>query len=264
MRKMEIRKLLLSATALLVFCLNSFAKDYDAKDFGAKNDGVTLNSAIVQAAIDYISENGGGRLVFDPGIYIMGSVYLKSGVTLHLKKGSELRSSGNGFDFVKDKYIGWMSMIFAVKQDNIGITGEGMINGMGFTTANSLLVYAQKGLFVDAISYDRVKEDNRPTNIYFRECNNVTITGITLKDPADWNQVYDQCKNSLCGQYQSGHANLIGITMALTLLTAMGLLSKILILMQPTMSSVLNHMTPQKFVKMWWWIIVSADRAPTD
>jgi len=125
----------------------------------------------------------------------MGSVYLKSGVTLHLEKGAELRSSGNAFDFVKDKYIGWMSMIFAVKQDNIGITGGGIINGMGLITANSMLVYAQKGLIVDALSYDRVKEDNRPVNIYFRECNNVTITGITLKDPADWNQVYDQCKN---------------------------------------------------------------------
>lgn len=180
---------------LLIIQLNVFAKDYNAKDFGARNDGVTLNSTIVQAAIDYISENGGGRLVFDSGVYIMGSVYLKTGVTLHLKKGSELRSSGNGFDFVKDKYIGWMSMIFALRQDNIGITGEGMINGMGFITATSMLEYAQKGLFIDALSYDRAKEDNRPTNIYFRECNNVTITGITLKDPADWNQVYDQCKN---------------------------------------------------------------------
>ena len=36
---------------------------------------------------------------------------------------------------------------------------------------------------------------NRPQNIYFRECKNVTITGITLRDPASWNQTYDQCKN---------------------------------------------------------------------
>ncbi|MGN0045240.1 glycoside hydrolase family 28 protein, partial [Alistipes indistinctus] len=28
-----------------------------------------------------------------------------------------------------------------------------------------------------------------------RECKNVTITGISLRDPASWNQTYDQCKN---------------------------------------------------------------------
>ncbi|MCO5239245.1 MAG: glycosyl hydrolase family 28 protein [Chitinophagaceae bacterium] len=191
----KIRKLLLPFALLFVFSSNVFSKDYNVLDFGAKNDGITLNSAIIQGAIDYITENGGGRLVFEPGVYITGSVYLKSNVTLHLKKGAELRSSGNGFDFVKDKYIGWMSMIFALKQDNIGITGEGMINGMGFSTALSMLDYAQKGFIIDALSYDRAKEDNRPVNIYFRECNQVKITGITLKDPANWNQVYDQCKD---------------------------------------------------------------------
>ena len=35
----------------------------------------------------------------------------------------------------------------------------------------------------------------RPENIYFPECVNFTITGITLRDPASWNQTYDQCKN---------------------------------------------------------------------
>lgn len=188
-------KILFLSVFWACICLSASAKDYPALSFGAKNDGKTLNTAIIQGAIDFITQQGGGRLVFDSGVYMMGSVYLKSNVTLHLNKGAELRSTGNGFDFVKDPYIGWMAMIFSLKQDNIGITGEGMINGMGFTTALSMLEYARKGFLVDAMSYDRAKEDNRPVNIYFRECNNVTITGIKLKDPANWNQVYDQCKN---------------------------------------------------------------------
>ncbi|MCH5716374.1 glycoside hydrolase family 28 protein [Niabella hibiscisoli] len=86
-------------------------------------------------------------------------------------------------------------MIFAVKQDNIGITGEGTINGRGFLTANNMVTYIHKKLVVDPLKLDRPNETNRPQNIYFRECNNVTITGIFLKDPASWNQTYDQCKN---------------------------------------------------------------------
>lgn len=171
------------------------ARDFKITDFGAKADGIALNTSIIQKAIDYISENGGGRLVFEKGVFVTGSIYLKSGVTLHLEKGAVLLGSTNTFDYIKDGYIGWMSMIFALKQDNISITGKGTIDGRGFLNANTMVSYIHKGLVDDVLKYDRPNETNRPQNIYFRECNNITIKGVTLKDPASWNQTYDQCKN---------------------------------------------------------------------
>lgn len=192
---MKRRKTLLSLALLLAFNLSLFAKDYNASSFGAKNDGVTLNTAIIQGAINYITDHGGGRLVFDSGVYITGSIYIKSNVTLHLKAGAELRSSGNPFDFVKDEYAGWTSMIFAIKQHDIGIMGKGTINGMGFITANRVVTYIHRGLINDPLRYDRPEVPNRPVNIYIRECKNVKITGVTLRDPASWNQIYAQCEN---------------------------------------------------------------------
>jgi polygalacturonase len=171
------------------------AKDYTVSDFGAIADGITVNTFTIQKAIDFINENGGGRLIFGPGNYVTGSIYLKSNVTLHLERGATILGSTNPFDYIKDKKIGWMSMIFAVSQENIGITGRGTINGRGFLTANNMVSYIQRGIFVDALKLDRPNETNRPQNIYFRECTNVTITDITLRDPASWNQTYDQCKN---------------------------------------------------------------------
>lgn len=191
----QIKKIVVLSTALAAFSLNIFANDYSILNFGANNDGATLNTNIIQGAIDYLTKNGGGRLVFDSGVYLTGSFYLKSNVTIHLMKSAELRSSGNPFDFKKDKHIGWTSMIFAFKQHNIGITGAGVINGIGFITANKLVGYVHTGIINDPLNSDRVREVNRPTNIYFWECNNVTITGITLKDPASWNQVYNKCKS---------------------------------------------------------------------
>jgi polygalacturonase len=183
---------------LLFFLLISFslsAKDYLVLDFGAKNDGITINTRTIQKAIDFVHENGGGRLVFETGTYVTGSVYLKSNVTLQLDQGATILGSTNPFDYIKDKKIGWMSMIFAVNQENIGITGKGTINGRGYITANNMINYIQRGVYTDVLKLDRPNETNRPQNIYFRECKNITIKDITLKDPASWNQTYDQCKN---------------------------------------------------------------------
>lgn len=177
------------------FSLHNWAKDYNVADFGAKADGQTLNTRTIQKAIDYVSSHGGGRLVFQAGNYVTGSIYLKSNVTLHLEHGASILGSNNPFDYVIDPYIKWASMIFALKQDNIGITGKGTINGRGFTTANNLVEYIHRGIFEDELLYDRPREWRRPQNVYFRECTNVKITDITLRDPASWNQTYDQCKN---------------------------------------------------------------------
>ncbi|MFT3948672.1 MAG: glycosyl hydrolase family 28 protein [Agriterribacter sp.] len=172
-----------------------YSGDYNVVDFGARPDGIALNTNIIQGAIDFITTHGGGRLVFNKGTYLSGSIYLKSNVVLHLEEGAVLLGSVNPLDYIKDSYIGWMSLVFALKQENIGITGKGMIDGRGFYTANNQVANIHKKIFTDPLKLDRPNETNRPQNVYFRECKNITITGITLKDPASWNQTYDQCKN---------------------------------------------------------------------
>ena len=191
MKKRLLLTLFLSAFAVLGLS----AKDYYVADFGARPDGVTLNSACIQAAIDYASANGGGRVVFTPGNWVTGTIYVKDNVTLHLEHGATLLGSTNPWDYTKDPYVGWTSMIFSIKQKNVGITGGGTIDGRGFTTANHMVEYIHRGLFEDPLKLDRPNEVNRPENIYFRECDGVTITGIFLKDPGSWNQTYDQCHN---------------------------------------------------------------------
>ena len=191
MKKRLLLTLFLSAFAVLGLS----AKDYYVADFGARPDGVTLNSARIQAAIDYVSANGGGRVVFTPGNWVTGTIYVKDNVTLHLEQGATLLGSTHPWDYIKDPYVGWTSMIFSIKQKNVGITGGGTIDGRGFTTANHMVEYIHRGLFEDPLKLGRPNEVNRPENIYFRECDGVTITGIFLKDPGSWNQTYDQCHN---------------------------------------------------------------------
>jgi hypothetical protein len=189
---------ILSVLALsAVFSMKTEARDYRADAFGAKADGNTLNTTILQAAIDYISANGGGRLVLSGGDFVSGTIYLKDNVTLHIEKGARLLGSLNPWDYVRDPDAKWTSLIFAVKQKNIGITGEGEINCRGFLVATKGVDYCHLGLIEDPLKLDRLQEGKRPENLHFYKCENITVTGITLRDPASWNQQYDKCRNIL-------------------------------------------------------------------
>lgn len=192
-----MKKLLLLLAVTITVSINAYAQDYFVQDFGVRGDNVTLNTGSLQKAIDYVSENGGGRLIFTPGKYITGSIYIKSDVTLHLQAGATILSSTNPFDYPRHPIIGWKSLIFAVDQNNIGITGKGTINGKGFETAMNTLNMVYRGLIKDKLINDRVRESKRPENIYFFKCNNIVIKGITLRNSGNWNQIYNQCTNLL-------------------------------------------------------------------
>jgi len=180
-------------TAFFLSSITLCAKDYNASLFGIKSNGTTLNTTSIQKGIDFVSENGGGRLVFYVGRYLTGTIHLKSNVTIQLEEGAILVGSTNPFDY--EFMSNWTALIFAHDQTNIGITGKGVIDGRGFTVATNLVELIHNGVVNDPLKYDRPWEGRRPMNIYFRGCRNVLINGITLKDPGSWNQTYDQCKN---------------------------------------------------------------------
>jgi len=184
---------ILSLIALMTIAGTVNAKDYNASMFGVKSNGTTMNTTSIQKGIDYISANGGGRLVFYVGRYLTGTIYLKSNVTIQLEEGAILVGSVNPLDY--EQNFNWTALIFALDQKNIGITGKGVVDGQGFQVANNLVDLIHKGVISDPLKYDRPRETIRPQNIYFRGCRNITIKGILLKDPGSWNQQYDQCRN---------------------------------------------------------------------
>jgi polygalacturonase len=69
---------------------------YNIRDFGAKGDGVTLDTAAVQAAIDACHRDRGGTVVVPAGTFVIGTLELKSNVTLHLVATAKLLGSADG------------------------------------------------------------------------------------------------------------------------------------------------------------------------
>jgi len=180
---------------ILILFLQTFAgyaKDYPASLFSIQSDGITLNTRSIQFGIDYINKNGGGRLVFSVGRYLTGSIHLKSNVTIHLEEGAVLIGSVNPFDYDRSDFTG---LVLATDQENVSITGKGIIDGQGRALANNTIKNAHYKLVDDPLKYDRTQE--RPMIIYMQKCKNVIIKNITVQNSAFWVQTYDQCKNLL-------------------------------------------------------------------
>ncbi|HTR30310.1 MAG TPA: glycosyl hydrolase family 28 protein [Puia sp.] len=174
----------------LILPLAARAVDYPASTFGIRSDGVTLNTRSIQFAVDYIHDHGGGRLVFEVGRYLTGSIHLKSDVGLELKEGSVLLGSLNPFDYDKD---GFTALLLADSQRNISITGRGMIDGRGREVATAIVALVHGGIIRDPLTSDRPNEANRPMLIYFKHCHSVCLRSITLANAASWVETYDQC-----------------------------------------------------------------------
>lgn len=186
-----MRKLYLLLFSLLP--LLGGARNCSVLDFGAKADGITVCTRSIQAAIDSVAASGGGMVRVPAGRFVTGSLYLKSHVELHLDKDALLMGSTNPFDYVRDKTANWTAMIFAIDQHEVAITGEGTIDGRGYEVAVNTVRHIHSGLIDDPLKYDRPNETRRPELIHMLRCSKVTLSGVTLRNPASWTQQYDRC-----------------------------------------------------------------------
>lgn len=190
----------LTAVILLFHVFTVAAKDYTADFFGIKSGGTVLNTRSIQFGIDYISENGGGRLVFPAGKYLTGCIHLKSDATLQLDKGAVLLGSTNPFDYDRQNtpfdhnFQTSLALILGLNQRNIGISGHGEIDGQGEALARAVGEFVKKGLIKDR-SVSRPDEDKRPMIINLYGCEQVTMKNITLRNSACWVECYNKCKN---------------------------------------------------------------------
>ncbi|MEI7803423.1 MAG: glycosyl hydrolase family 28 protein, partial [Bacteroidota bacterium] len=176
----------------------SLAKDYNILAYGAKADATTINTTAIQSAIDAANKNGGGRVLIPEGIFLIGSIILKSNVELHLEQKAVLLGSTNRDHYLKLNR--WLSLILADNQNNISITGKGKIDGQGRRLALNIDSLFYIGL-LDSASYNfadkRPSHFVRPQLIEFVNCKNIVVKNVTLLNAACWVQTYDQCSNIL-------------------------------------------------------------------
>ena len=94
-------------------------------------------TTIINQAITEVSKQGGGAVIIPKGKWKSGRIILKSNVNLHLAEGAELEFPGTAEEYLPPVFtrhegievMGPGSFIYADGEDNIAITGKGVIYG---------------------------------------------------------------------------------------------------------------------------------------
>ena len=109
-----------------------------ATDFGLKSDTSVLSTRFIQSAIDACHEKGGGTVIIPSGVYRIGALFIKSGVNLHLSKGTTLIASEDIRDYpefpsrIAGIEMTWPSAVVNIMDaENAALTGEGFIDCRG-------------------------------------------------------------------------------------------------------------------------------------
>ncbi|MET0322762.1 MAG: glycosyl hydrolase family 28-related protein, partial [Duganella sp.] len=127
---------LLALNAVTSMCTAS-AATFNPSSYGARGDGVTLDTGAIQQAIDAAAKQG-GTVVFKPGTYLSGSIFVKSGVTLQVDQGVTILGSQNIADYtvlptrIAGIEMRWPAALVNIYgQKNAKIVGAGTIDGDG-------------------------------------------------------------------------------------------------------------------------------------
>ncbi len=194
---------------VIAFCLAAEAAEpgspYAVIDFGATGDGTTKDTGSVQRAIDACAEAGGGTVYFAPGVYVCGSLHLRSRVTLHLDNGATILGSPDisdydpyeelGFENDADRETSFFhhSLIWGEDVEHVAIVGQGTIDSNWKSRHGPKAVAFKRCRFVEIRG---VLIQNAPNySISLLGTDFVTIDGVTILNGFADGIDPDSCRN---------------------------------------------------------------------
>lgn len=177
----------------------------------ALGDGRTMNTAVLQRAID---DCGKGECVYLPaGTYLTGALRLHSDMELYLEEGAVLQGTDVVEDYlprIHSRFEGiemecYSSLLNLGELDheggyncrNVVIRGKGTIASGGRILAERVIASEKERLKDELAALgDKIKECEKPETIPGRvrprlinmsNCQNIVLSGVSLKNGASWN-----------------------------------------------------------------------------
>ncbi|RDI69863.1 glycoside hydrolase family 28 protein [Halopelagius longus] len=177
---------------------------FDVREYGAAGDGAELDTEAIQDALDDCAETGGTVRV-PPGTYRTAPLRVGDDTTLHLDAGATLRfvRDYSAFPTVESRWEGWNQVgfhpcLFVAGAENVAVTGRGTIDGQGdywwefYDTPESEYPDGLTERLAEFEARNDKRDDVssftlRPPLFQISESENVTVSGVTLRNSPFWN-----------------------------------------------------------------------------
>lgn len=195
---------------------------YNVKTYGAVGNGTALDTKAINETIAACVAAGGGTVYFPSGTYVAGSFRIFSNVHVYLDAGAVLLASPNDADYFWQKDYGFSGsgagektgIIFAHGAENVSVSGQGTIDGRGpyfmymdslqygtdfdkkFTRQGNDYMDARFGREDGPVLWKGDYQHRPGTAIIFSSCKKVDISGITIKDAANWSMDILACNDA--------------------------------------------------------------------
>jgi polygalacturonase len=189
-------------------------REFDIRQFGAVEGGEIKNTDAIRQAITAAVKSGGGHVVVPPGRWLTGAIHLDNHIDLHLLRGAELLFSRDVADYLPVVFsrhediecFKYSAFIYANGKTNIGITGEGVLNGQGepwwswkktrSSAERDLFAMGAQGVPVSQRVFDgNDGRELRPAFFQPMSCTNVLVEGVTFLYGAFWTITPTYCEN---------------------------------------------------------------------
>ncbi len=171
---------------------------YTVSVYGAVGDGRTMNTQVIQRCIDSCAARRGGTVIIPSGVFMTGTLRLRSNVHLRIESGAVLKGSEKLSDYTLDgKTVG---LLYTEDADNVTITGPGTIDGNGDAFMD--IAHAKK---IDSAGCAWTRQKSRfrevthgPADgpavpldrpfqmIIFSSCRNVVLRGFLIANSPFW------------------------------------------------------------------------------
>ena len=149
--------------------------------------------AAIQRAIDTAAEAGGGKIILEPGVYLSGTIRLRSNIELHIPAGAKIQGHDkpelyDDFEHPAGVYPenSKKALLVCADAENVSVTGKGEINGAGpaFYDTN-----------VAPDEFFAKPPHPRPRMVQFSKCRNVLFEGVSFVDSPGWTFFLSECED---------------------------------------------------------------------
>lgn len=173
---------------------------YDIRDFGAAANNTEIdNSVFINRAFEAAEKTGGTVLVCG-GDYTTATVYLKSGVTLFIERGSSLTANETGLGYEHK------ALIYGENLSNITLTGGGKLKGNGHLFGRKPIFdknITEPDDYIDIVEmrakYRKQIRFAHPSKygspIVLKNCKNIKAYNFIIENSAYWTFRLEKCRN---------------------------------------------------------------------